>query len=263
MLHLLIYPMTSFSSLQHLGLISSSHLMAPRSWLLPWSPSSPLCWAFSQPPTTTPTPSRLKTILFSPASIWLAMTLIQHATAARHGPTPLCQHDRILGPHNKPSPQTPNPLSPFSTLRDKILNSLGWAPDSEPEDPRTHPPRDPTTRRQQSPPRSRVTDLTTLPSNLLALNIDSLLWTLLLLPSETAYLRALTSRFLAAPAARASVRAGALAGVSSPDLGSFGQRADKVGLCLAAQFVVDTAVWGAASVWSEWIGVERFYWGRV
>ncbi|KAI5196024.1 hypothetical protein E4T38_08727 [Aureobasidium subglaciale] len=131
LLHLSVYSLSSFSCLQQLGLISSASLLPPASWLLPWRPSSPLRWAFLNEETNGGL--ELRGLLRSPAVMWLTMSLSQHSASSAYGHVPLFEYNCILGPHKPtlpPQPETSETdlLTPFSRLRDKTLQLLGWAP---------------------------------------------------------------------------------------------------------------------------------------
>lgn len=272
-LHLLVYPLTAFSSLQQLGFISTSALYVPFTWLVPWHSSSPLRWAvFWRQDTQSPS-SRLRLFLLSPTYIWLAMTLIQHASATAYGHVPLFEHECILGPHNEPIGTKGKALfAPFSSLRDKVLKALGWAADPRVKEVGV----DALTEHRvssdrldaqktiglQSSSNPRVTELTMLPSHLLALNLDNIMWTVLLLPLDNAHLRTLVYSYLNSSAVQSNVQSGVNAN-AMPGLGAPGPRSNKVGLCLALQFAMDTAVWGGAYAWTRWIGKTQFYWGRT
>jgi hypothetical protein len=280
-----VYPMTAYSSLQQLGLISPTPVTTPRSWLLPWSPSSTLRWAVFGRQDMSPQSSRFESILFSPATFWLTMTILQNMSAVHHGPTPLCEHEAILGPHNqKLSPhfsklEKPFILTPFATLRDSLLKRMGWAAKSNPPVsdlrralPLTDGVNDytnstPTPTRQSQTTSSsripRITELSTLPSHFLALNLDSFFWTVLLLPIDTLHLRSLASSFLASSTATSSVNTTAsntILGFGSADPGS---TLSKVGLCIALQYAVDSIVWSCVYGWSKRIGVQRFHWSNT
>ncbi|KAH0342570.1 hypothetical protein KCU81_g5661, partial [Aureobasidium melanogenum] len=276
LLHLSVYPLASFSCLQQLGLISSKPLLPPRSWLAPWSPASPLRWAFlNQGPMRD---SKFLGLLASPAGMWLIMALLQHSAASAYGHVPLFEYSCILGPHNSTSSSQISDsessyLTPFSWLRDKLLQSLGWAPVSDAPEKETqdltqelgaasHETR--TERPQHNKAtRHRVTELSTLPSNLLALNLDYLFWSIILLPLDTLHLTSLSSAFASSSSARTSVEPGRSAGLVPVLAASRMARMNKIGLCLALEFTLDTAVWGGAFLWARYIGVSRYFWGRT
>jgi hypothetical protein len=276
LLHLSVYPLASFSCLQQLGLISSQTLLPSRSWLAPWSPSSPLRWAFYDHKMVRG--SKLMGLLLSPAGIWLTMTLLQHSAASAYGHVPLFEYNCILGPHNiGPLQQTDNSESsfttPFSRIRDKVLRLLGWAPAlSTSEDKTQDLARElsaPSHRSTTSPAqhgtatRHRVTELSTLPANLLALNLDYLVWAMMMLPLDTLHLTSLSSAFSSTPAARLGVENGGIAGLVPGLAVSKLARLNKMGLCLALEFTLDTAVWSGAFVWARYVGTSRYYWGRT
>lgn len=275
LLHLSVYPLASFSCLQQLGLISSKSLLPPTSWLAPWSSASPLRWAFlNQGPIRG---SKLLGLLASPAGMWLVMALLQHSAASAYGHVPLFEYNCILGPHNSTSSQTNDSessyLTPLSRLRDELLQSLGWAPiptvpEKETSDlmrelsvanhgTRTEKPQ------HHKATRHRITELSTLSSNLLALNLDYLFWSIILLPIDTMHLTSLSSAFSSSLAARTSVEPGRYAGVVPVLAASRMARFNKIGLCLALEFTLDTAVWGGAYLWARYIGVSRYFWGRT
>ncbi|CAD0083808.1 unnamed protein product [Aureobasidium vineae] len=276
LLHLSVYPLASFSCLQQLGLVSSKSLLPPKSWLAPWSSESPLRWAFFGQGTVKG--SKLLGLLVSPASLWLTMALLQHSAASAYGHVPLFEYNCILGPHNTPLlPQMTDPessyLTPFSRLRDRLLQSLGWAP--LPAAPQTEKreltqdssARDNSARTETPQPhtatRYRVTELTTLPSNLLALNLDYMFWSVILLPLDTLHLTSLASAFCSSSAARNSEESGVSVGLV-PRLPASGMgRVNKIGLCLALEFTLDTAVWSGAFLWTRYIGMSRYWWGRT
>ena len=242
-------------------------------WLLPWHSSSPLRWVVSQRQDTLPLSSRLRLFLLSPTYIWLAMTLIQNVSVTAYGHVPLFEHECILGPHNEPIITKGRPFFvPFSSLRDRMLNILGWAADPRVREEdvnaltehtvssdRSDSRRSKSSRSSSNP---RVTELTMLPSHLLALNLDNIMWTVLLLPLDNAHLRTLVSNYLSSSAAQSNVQSGVNANIM-PGLGAPGPRTNKVVLCLALQFALDTAVWGGAYAWTRWIGKTQFFWGRT
>ncbi|KAG9847553.1 hypothetical protein KCU98_g5920, partial [Aureobasidium melanogenum] len=275
LLHLSVYPLASFSCLQQLGLISSKLLLPPKSWLAPWSPASPLRWAFLEQDTIRG--SKFLGLLASPAGMWLVMALLQHSAASAYGHVPLFEYSCILGPHNSTSLSQTNDsessyLTPFSRLRDKLLQSLGWAPiPSVPEKEtrdlmqelsvgnhgtRTEKPQ------HHKATRHRVTELSTLPSNLLALNLDYLFWSIILLPIDTLHLDSLSSAFSSSSMARTSVELGRSAGLPVFATSRMA-RMNKIGLCLALEFTLDTAVWGGAFLWARYVGVSRYFWDRT
>lgn len=276
LLHLSVYPLASFSCLQQLGLISSKSLLPPTSWLAPWNPASPLRWAFLNQGTIRG--SKFLGLLASPAGMWLVMALLQHSAASAYGHVPLFEYSCILGPHNSSfSAQTSDSessyLTPFSRLRDKLLKFLGWAPvptvpEKETRDltqelsvanhgTRTEKPQ------HHKATRHRVTELSTLSSNLLALNLDYLFWSIILLPIDTLHLSSLSAAFSSSSAARSSVEPGRYAGLAPVFAASKMARMNKIGLCLALEFTLDTAVWGGAFLWARYIGVSRYFWGRT
>jgi hypothetical protein len=273
LLHLSVYPFASFSCLQQLGLIPSETLLPSKSWLTPWSPLSPLRWAFYNQKTVGG--SKLLGLLLSPPGIWLTMTLLQHSAASTYGHVPLFEYDCILGPHNiKSSQQTDISdsyyLTPFSRLRDKALRLLGWAPalsvsKNETQDltgelsVRNHT----STSQHCTATRHRVTELSTLPANLLALNLDYFFWTIMMIPLDILHLTSLSSAFSSSPAVGMGVENGGFVG-TVPELAvSRMAKLNKIGLCLALEFTIDTAVWGGAFVWARYIGRSRYYWGRT
>jgi hypothetical protein len=276
LLHLLVYPLASFSCLQQLGLISSTTLLPSKSWLIPWSPSYPLRWAFLDQKKVGS--SRLMELILSPAAIWVTMTLLQHSAASAYGHVPLFEYSCILGPHNiNSTKQTDDSESglakPFSRLRDKALQTLGWAPalplsEGKTQDltrelsVRNHTSTTPNSQHGTAT-RHRVTELSTLPSNLLALNLDYLFWTIIMLPLDTLHLTSLSSAFSSNIAARTSVESGGFAGLAPRLAVSRMARLNKIGLCLALEFTLDTAVWGGAFVWARYVGTTRYYWGRT
>lgn len=276
LLHVSVYPLASFSCLQQLGLISSRTLLPSRSWLAPWSPSSPVRWAFFG--QTKIGSSKMMGLLLSPAALWVTMTLLQHSAASAYGHVPLFEYSCILGPHNvASSQQTVDSVSgfatPFSRLRDKVLRLLGWAPALPVSGKRVQEStRESSVRNHASSAlnaqhgmgtRHRVTELSTLPSNLLALNLDYLFWTIILLPLDTLHLTSLSSAFSSTPTARLSVENGSNSGLVPQFAVSRASRSNKIGLCLALEFTLDTAVWGAAFVWARYVGTSRYYWGRT
>jgi hypothetical protein len=273
LLHLSVYPLASFSCLQQLGLIPAKTLLPSKSWLTPWSPLSPLRWAFYNQKTVGG--SKLLGLLLSPAGIWLTMTLAQHSAASTYGHVPLFEYNCILGPHNIGSlQQTDNSessfLTPFSRLRDKALRLLGWAPalsisKNETQDltrelsVRNHT----STSQHGTATRHRVTELSTLPANLLALNLDYFFWTIMMLPLDILHLNSLASAFSTSPAAGLGVENGGFARVAPGLAVSRMAKSNKIGLCLALEFTIDTAVWGGAFVWARYVGRSRYYWGRT
>ncbi|KAI4759279.1 hypothetical protein E4T52_07247 [Aureobasidium sp. EXF-3400] len=276
LLHLSVYPLASFSCLQQLGLTSSKTLLPSRSWLVPWSHSSPLRWAFFDQKQVGG--SKLVGLLLSPAAIWVTMTLLQHSAASAYGHVPLFEYSCILGPHNIGSTQQTDDsksglATPFSRLRDKALRTLGWAPALPPSESKTQDlTRELSVRNHTSTTpdsqhgtatRHRVTELSTLPSNLLALNLDYLFWTIIMLPLDILHLTSLSSAFSSSTAARTSVEIGGFAGVTLGLAVSRMARLNKIGLCLALEFTLDTAVWGGAFVWARYVGASRYYWGRT
>ncbi|KAI5268196.1 hypothetical protein E4T47_07822 [Aureobasidium subglaciale] len=276
LLHLSVYSLSSFSCLQQLGLISSTSLLPPASWLLPWRPSSPLRWAFMNETTTGG--AELRGLLCSPAVMWLTMSLFQHSASSTYGHVPLFEYNCILGPHKPTLPQQPaNPetdlLTPFSRFRDKMLQLLSWAPvpvvkELMVEDLTSEVSVRNHTRRTERPQhhtatRYRVTELSTLPSNLLALNLDYLFWAILLLPSETLHLRGLATAFSSSSVARSGIVDGVSVGILPSSSNTRIGRANKIGLCLALEFTLDTAVWGGAYLWAKYIGTTRYHWGRT
>ncbi|KAI4721866.1 hypothetical protein E4T48_01808 [Aureobasidium sp. EXF-10727] len=270
LLHLSIYPLASFSCLQQLGLVSSKSLLPPKSWLAPWSPASPLRWALSGQGTVEG--SKLLGLLVSPAGLWLIMALAQHSAASAYGHVPLFEYNCILGPHNTPlSLQTIHQesgyLTPLSRLRDRLLQSLGWAPVPIAPPTETQTLTDNAnkteTPQQQTATRYRVTELTTLPSNLLALNLDYMVWSIILLPLDTLHLTSLSSAFCSSSATRNSVDNGISVGLAPKFPASKMGRVNKIGLCLALEFTLDTAVWSGAFLWTRYIGMSRYWWGRT
>ncbi|KAG9670350.1 hypothetical protein KCU99_g8430, partial [Aureobasidium melanogenum] len=275
LLHLSVYPLASFSCLQQLGLISSLPLLPPKSWLAPWSPVSPLRWAFlDQGPIRG---SKFLGLLASPAGMWLVMALLQHSAASAYGHVPLFEYSCILGPHNTTLSQTNDSessyLTPFSQLRDKLLRSLGWATTPSVSEKETrdltqelsagnHGTRTEKPQRHKAT-RHRVTELSTLSSNLLALNLDYLFWSIILLPMDTKHLNSLSSAFSSSSSARMSVEHGRSTGLVPILAASRMARMNKIGLCLALEFTLDTAVWGGAFLWARYIGVSRYFWGRT
>jgi hypothetical protein len=273
LLHLSVYPLASFSCLQQLGLIPAKTLLPSKSWLTPWSPLSPLRWAFYNQKTVGG--SKLLGLLLSPAGIWLTMTLAQHSAASTYGHVPLFEYNCILGPHNIGSlQQTDNSessfLTPFSRFRDKALRLLGWAPalsisKNETQDltrelsVRNHT----STSQHGTATRHRVTELSTLPANLLALNLDYFFWTIMMLPLDILHLNSLASAFSTSPAAGLGVENGGFARVAPGLAVSRMAKSNKIGLCLALEFTIDTAVWGGAFVWARYVGRSRYYWGRT
>ncbi|CAD0093645.1 unnamed protein product [Aureobasidium mustum] len=276
LLHLSVYPLASFSCLQQLGLISSKPLLPPTSWLAPWSSASPVHWALlNQEPIRG---SKVLGLVASPAGMWLVMALLQHSAASAYGHVPLFEYNCILGPHNSTCPSQTNDaessyLTPFSRLRDKLLQSLGWASvpsvaEKETRDltqelsvrnqeTRTEKPQ------HRTATRHRVTELSTLSSNLLALNLDYLFWSIILLPLDTMHLTSLSSAFSSSSAARTSVEHGRSAGLVPLLAASRMARMNKIGLCLALEFTLDTAVWGGAFLWARYVGVSRYFWGST
>ncbi|TIA40830.1 hypothetical protein D6C78_02272 [Aureobasidium pullulans] len=274
LVHLSIYSLSSFSCLQQLGLISSTSFLPPKSWLLPWSPSSPLHWAFLDSKSNGG--SRMKSLLLSPAALWLTMSLLQHSAASAYGHVPLFEYSCILGPHNAVSlPQASdaddtNLLTPFSRLRNWILQSLGWAPVPAIQEKGVQDlmsdgeyGRERETRQRQTATRYRVTELSTLPSNLLALNLDYLIWAILMLPLDTVHLRTLASLFLSSPTARIGIQDGLSAGLVPRSAATRTGMVNTIGLCLALEFTLDTAVWGGAFLWAKYIGTSRYHWGHT
>jgi hypothetical protein len=276
LLHLSVYPLASFSCLQQLGLISSEALLPSRSWLAPWSPSSPLRWAFYNHNMVRG--SKVMGLLLSPAGVWLTMTLLQHSAASAYGHVPLFEYNCILGPHNIGSLQLANDsessfTTPFSRLRDRVLRLLGWAPAlSAPENKTQDLTRDLSVRNHGSTTqnaqhgtatRHRVTELSTLPANLLALNLDYLVWAIMMLPLDTLHLTSLSSAFSSTPAARLGLENDGAVGLVPGLAISRMARLNKIGLCLALEFTLDTAVWGGAFVWARYVGTSRYYWGRT
>jgi hypothetical protein len=266
--HLLVYPLTSYSTLQQLRLISASSLLASRTWLAPWNLSSPLHWAFS---SWQPQQSRLKALLLSPAALWLAMTLLQHSSPSTYDHVSLFEYGCILGPHNKPPPPSTKPasgiFSPWSHVRDGVLKMVGWA--AEPRLQHQAGVQDLTedgtaarSSRHVMSTLPRITELSMLPSHLLALNLDYLFWGMLLLPLDVTHLRALTCAYQSSAAAQADVQSGANGGVLAVQK-PMAMRANKVGLCLALEFTIDTAVWGGAYMWAKWAGTEKYHWGQT
>ncbi|KAI4845845.1 hypothetical protein E4T44_05397 [Aureobasidium sp. EXF-8845] len=273
LLHLSVYPLASLSCLQQLGHIPAKTLLPSKSWLTPWSPLSPLRWAFYNQKTVGG--SKLLGLLLSPAGIWLTMTLAQHSAASTYGHVPLFEYNCILGPHNIGSlQQTDNSessfLTPFSRLRDKALRLLGWAPalsisKNETQDltrelsVRNHA----STSQHGTATRHRVTELSTLPANLLALNLDYFFWTIMMLPLDILHLNSLASAFSTSPAAGLGVENGGFQRVVPGLAVSRMAKLNKIGLCLALEFTIDTAVWGGAFVWARYVGTSRYYWGRT
>jgi hypothetical protein len=273
LLHLSVYPFASFSCLQQLGLVPSETLLPSRSWLTPWSPSSPIRWAFYNHKMVGG--SKLLGLLLSPAGIWLTMTLLQHSAASTYGHVPLFEYDCILGPHNIGlSQQTDNSdpyfLTPFSRIRDEALRLVGWAPalstsKNETQDltrelsVRNHA----STSQHGTATRHRVTELSTLPANLLALNLDYFFWTIMMLPLDILHLSSLASAFSTSPAVGLGVKKGGFARVMSGLTISRMAKLNKIGLCLALEFTIDTAVFGGAFVWARYVGRSRYYWGRT
>jgi hypothetical protein len=276
LLHLSVYPLASFSCLQQIGFIPSKTVLPPRSWLAPWSSSSPLRWAFLDHKMVGG--SKLMGLLLSPAGIWLTMTLVQHSAASAYGHVPLFEYNCILGPHNIGSLQQANDsefsfTTPFSRLRDKVLRLLGWAPPLPASEDKTqdlarelsvrnHGSATPNAQHSTAT-RHRVTELSTLPANLLALNLDYLFWAIMMLPLDTLHLTSLSSAFSSTPAARLCVENGGTSGLVSGLAVSRMARLNKIGLCLALEFTLDTAVWGGAFVWARYVGTSRYYWGRT
>ncbi|KAK5999884.1 hypothetical protein QM012_004972 [Aureobasidium pullulans] len=275
LLHLSVYPLASFSCLQQLGLVSSKSLLPPASWLAPWSPSSPLRWAFLDQGTIRG--SKSLGFVASPAGMWLVMALLQHSAASAYGHVPLFEYSCILGPHNATSSQTNDSessyLTPFSRFRDKLLQLLGWAPiptvsEKEPRD-LTQELSEGNHRRRTARPqhhkatRHRVTELSTLSSNLLALNLDYLFWSIILLPLDTLHLTSLSSAFCSSATATTSVEHGRSAGLVPVLAASRMAKMNKIGMCLALEFTLDTVVWGGAFLWARSIGVSRYFWGRT
>jgi hypothetical protein len=269
LLHLSVYPLASFSCLQQLGLIPSKTLLPSRS-------SSPFRWAFYNHKMVGG--SKLMGLLLSPAGIWLTMTLLQHSAASAYGHVPLFEYNCILGPHNIGSLQQANDsessfTTPFSRLRDKVLRLLGWAPAlSAPENKTQDLTRDLSVRnhgsttqnaRHGTATRHRVTELSTLPANLLALNLDYLVWAIMMLPLDTLHLTSLSSSFSSTPAVRIGIENGGTSGLVPGFAVSRLARLNKIGLCLALEFTLDTAVWGGAFVWARYVGTSRYYWGRT
>jgi hypothetical protein len=219
--------------------------------------------------------SKLLGLLLSPAGIWLTMTLLQHSAASTYGHVPLFEYDCILGPHNIGlSQQTDNSdpyfLTPFSRIRDEALRLVGWAPalstsKNETQDltrelsVRNHT----STSQHGTATRHRVTELSTLPANLLALNLDYFFWTIMMLPLDILHLSSLASAFSTSPAVGLGVKKGGFARVMSGLTISRMAKLNKIGLCLALEFTIDTAVFGGAFVWARYVGRSRYYWGRT
>lgn len=276
LLHVSVYPLASFSCLQQLGLISSKTFLPSKSWLAPWITSSPVRWAFFDQRKVRG--SKVMGLLLSPAAIWVTMTLLQHSAASAYGHVPLFEYSCILGPHNvTSSPRAVDSDSKFATsfsqLRDKALRLLGWAPalptsgkevqDSTREsNVRNHASTALNAQRGMSA-RHRITQLSTLPSNLLALNLDYLFWTIIMLPLDILHLTSLSSAFSSTPSARMSVDNGGYAGIVPRLAVSRTARLNKIGLCLALEFTLDTAVWGGTFVWAKYVGTSRYCWGRT
>lgn len=276
LLHLLVYPLASFSCLQQLGLISSENLLPSKSWLVPWSPSSPVRWAFLEHKKVGS--SKMMGLLVSPAALWVTMTLLQHSAASAYGHVPLFEYSCILGPHNVASSQpTADSKSSFATpvsrFRDGALQLLGWGPipsasgnksqDLSRESNVRNPASTALNAHHGLAARHRVTELSTLPSNLLALNLDYLFWTIIMLPLDILHLNTLSSTFSSTPMARTGVVDGGLVGMVPNLAASRMARMNKIGLCLALEFMLDTAVWGGAFVWAKYVGTSRYYWGRT
>lgn len=276
LLHVSVYPLASFSCLQQLGLISSKTLLPSKSWLASWSPSSPVRWAFFGQRRADG--SKIMGLLLSPAALWVTMTLLQHSAASAYGHVPLFEYSCILGPHNVTSSQRAvdsksSFTMPFSRLRDKALRSLGWAPavpvaNTETQDwtreSSVHKDTNTTLNAQhRMGSRHQVTELSTLPANLLALNLDYLFWTIIMLPLDILHLTSLSSAFSSTQTARTSVADGGYTGVVPMLAVSRTTRMNKIGLCLALEFTIDTAVWGGAFMWAKYVGTSRYYWGRT
>jgi len=304
---LLLSPLAISAALQRLGLVTS----IPASHLLPWSPLSPLRWAWLGSEDTTSTgATQIIAIILSPTFLWCLSNTLYNIIASTYGSSSFVPEELILGPEDhirKPKrtlkwsyKEAPQLLKPLVNLRDSILHRLGWSEKPQPrrlieatetgdildngdgtfvyEPKRTH----------------RRTELARFPSHFLALNLDSLLGQLLFLPLESLYLRSMVTTFLASPLATRRVRCypsgaryypmgvqyydvglryyrlgkGPLGALLNRDAGVgewrlAGDYASKLGLCVALQFGIDTAIWGAAQVWTRWMGVTRFHWGAV
>ena len=282
---LLLSPFAISAALQQLGLVSST----PASNLLPWSPLSPLRWAWSERADPLPLGSRLLSTLLSPASLWCLSNTLYQIIALNYGSTPFCPEYLILGPSDrirKPNlvdrwtqQETPNLLRPLLTARNSLLRILGWSQRAPPSPPMHLPATMDNVENdfdalETQPKRAhRETDLSKFPSHFLALNIDSLINQIIFLPLESLFLRSLVSSFLAGPLATRGVRhyppgagpVGALMGeaVGPADWRRAGAYANKIGLCMAVQFSIDTAIWGGAYAWTRYVGLSRFHWGKV
>ena len=272
---LLLSPFAISAALQQLGLVASQ----PVSDLLPWSPLYPLRWAWCERADALPLGSRLLSTLLSPASLWCISNTLYQILSLNYGSTPFCPEHLIIGPEDDlhsssliehwPLQKLLVHLKPLARFRNTVLRAVGWLQEPHP----THMPHADAAIESRKPRIHRQTELSRFPSRFLAMRLNSIVYQLIFLPLDSLFLRTLVSSFVAGPLATRGVQyyppgAGPLAALMAGDRGpadwkSAGAYVNKVGLCLALGFSLDTAIWTGVYTWTKHMGVTRFRWGEV
>jgi hypothetical protein len=123
-------------------------------------------------------------------------------------------------------------------------------------------------------PRHRVTSLSNYPADAFAYHMSMVLTTVMMLPLESLYLRALARGFLESPTARpgamaaaAGIRAdvrglGAWFGGSERGLVGRVRYTGVMALVWGMQAVISAGIWGVGTRVAVWIGRSTFGWGR-
>lgn len=288
---IILSPLAISAALQQLGLVKE----IPSAKLLPWNQLSPLRWAFVQRADSPPLGSRALSILLSPAMLWSASNTAYQFIALNYGSTPFCPNSLIIGPEDhirQPNSYTqwtrreaPTFLAPLNSLRDSVLQKLGWSapPAASPGHEIEDLDDDLSLAEQRRGGRRgrerahRQTELAQIPSHFLALNLDSLINQLVFLPLESLFLRTLVSACVAGPLAvprglrcyrpgrgpLSGLARSADGGAGVGTWGSAGGYVNKIGLCLGLQASIDMVIWAGAYAWTRNVGVKRFSWGVV
>lgn len=170
---------------------------------------------------------------------------------------------------NPASDATPPPIRRARRLTDEVSSSRSFSR-SHSRAPHPLDTRDWT----QEPPRHHVTSLSNYPADAFAYHMSSVLTTVMMLPLESLYLRALVRGFLEGPmtrpgaiAAAAGIRAdvrslGAWFGGAENGLMGRLQYASTMVLIWGMQCVLSAGIWGAGTRVAIWIGRIGFGWGR-
>lgn len=178
-------------------------------------------------------------------------------------------------PQPPPQPATTPPLPPFPTirlLRNHLFNAVISYPSLEKEE-----------RLEQGQPRTqRTTDLARLPTETLSTAFDTISLTLIFIPLESLFLRALASSYALSqpfPSPGTTIRAavgyapggGPLGRLLAAGAGgrngemqmraALGEYVSSLGLCVVVQTIVEVGVWMGGVWWTRLVGREWFYWG--